>query len=132
MDISAEIIGQVIASPVVELKVFGITHLNEKAYLLRDMWEDTSFQLEKLQRLASKFKHEPSWVLSFTHSFTNEKYMTATLKPKTFLRELFLCMNSVELPLLEVLVMLTCLIRSLGPNPTKAELQDMINNVDAD
>ncbi|GLT89069.1 hypothetical protein SLE2022_070700 [Rubroshorea leprosula] len=89
-DISAKIIGQVMASPVIELKVDGISHLDEKTSLLRDMWEDTSFQLEKLQRLAScvelekeglKFRHEPSWKLSFT-PFTDEKYMKATSKPK--------------------------------------------------
>ncbi|KAE8702089.1 putative phosphoribosylformylglycinamidine synthase [Hibiscus syriacus] len=53
--------------------------------------QDTSFQLEKLQRLTScvesekeglKFRHEPSWPLSFTPSTTDEKYMTATSKPK--------------------------------------------------
>ncbi|GLT43829.1 hypothetical protein SLA2020_177590 [Shorea laevis] len=90
-DISANIIGQVTASPMIELRVDGISHLDEKTSLLRDMWEDTSFQLEKLQRLAScvelekeglKFRHEPSWKLSFTPSFTDEKYMKATSKPK--------------------------------------------------
>ncbi|GLT75445.1 hypothetical protein SLA2020_471690 [Shorea laevis] len=90
-DISAKIIGQVMASPMIELKVDGISYLDEKTSLLRDMWEDTSFQLEKLQRLAScvelekeglKFRHEPSWKLSFTPSFTDEKYMKATSKPK--------------------------------------------------
>ncbi|GMI80027.1 purine biosynthesis 4 [Hibiscus trionum] len=91
VDVTAEIIGQVTASPIIELKVDGVTHLNEKTSLLRDMWEDTSFQLEKLQRLAScvesekeglKFRHEPSWSLSFTPSITDEKYLTATSKPK--------------------------------------------------
>ncbi|TYH11748.1 hypothetical protein ES288_A06G010600v1 [Gossypium darwinii] len=91
LDVSAEIIGRVTTSPVIELKVDGITHLNEKTSLLRDMWEDTSFQLEKLQRLAScvelekeglKFRHEPSWPLSFTPSVTDEKFFTTALKPK--------------------------------------------------
>lgn len=90
-DIFAEVIGEVTASPEIELKVDEISHLNEKTSLVRDMWEDTSFQLEKLQRLAScvelekeglKFRHEPSWKLSFTPSFTDEKYMKATSKPK--------------------------------------------------
>ncbi|KHG14750.1 hypothetical protein F383_18060 [Gossypium arboreum] len=91
LDVSAEIIGRVTTSPVIELKVDGIAHLNEKTSLLRDMWEDTSFQLEKLQRLAScvelekeglKFRHEPSWPLSFTPSVTDEKFFTTALKPK--------------------------------------------------
>uniref|UniRef100_A0A5B6YJT0 phosphoribosylformylglycinamidine synthase n=1 Tax=Davidia involucrata TaxID=16924 RepID=A0A5B6YJT0_DAVIN len=89
--ISAEIIGQVTAAPMVELKVDGATHLNEKTSHLRDMWEETSFQLEKFQRLAScvdlekeglKSRHEPSWALSFTPTFTDEKYMAAISKPK--------------------------------------------------
>ncbi|KAL5734660.1 hypothetical protein ACOSP7_032521 [Xanthoceras sorbifolium] len=89
--VSAEIIGQVTDSPSIELKVDGVTHLNEKTSLLRDMWEETSFELEKFQRLAScvdlekeglKSRREPSWALSFTPSFTDDKYMTATSKPK--------------------------------------------------
>ncbi|KAK9927618.1 hypothetical protein M0R45_024794 [Rubus argutus] len=89
--ISAEIIGQVTATPSIELMVDGVTHLKESTSFVRDMWEETSFQLEKLQRLAScvdlekeglKDRHEPSWKLSFTPSFTDEKYMTTTSKPK--------------------------------------------------
>ncbi|KAJ7960146.1 putative Phosphoribosylformylglycinamidine synthase [Quillaja saponaria] len=53
--------------------------------------EETSFELEKLQRLAScveiekkglKYRQRPSWKLSFTPSFTDEKYLHATSKPK--------------------------------------------------
>ncbi|KAK4403285.1 putative phosphoribosylformylglycinamidine synthase, chloroplastic/mitochondrial [Sesamum angolense] len=89
--VSTEVIGEVTASPVTELTIDGITHLTEETYVLRDLWEETSFQLEKFQRLAScvelerkglRNRHEPSWVLSFTPSYTDEKYMTATLKPK--------------------------------------------------
>ncbi|XP_050236301.1 probable phosphoribosylformylglycinamidine synthase, chloroplastic/mitochondrial [Mercurialis annua] len=89
--VSAEIVGQVTASPMIELKVDGETHINEGTSLLRDMWEETSFQLEKLQRLAScvdsekeglKYRHEPLWKLSFTPTVTDARYMSATLKPK--------------------------------------------------
>lgn len=89
--VSAEIIGHVTTEPVVELKVNGGSHLNEKTSILRDMWEETSFQLEKLQRLAScvdlekdglKNRQEPSWSLSFTPTATDDKYLTATSKPK--------------------------------------------------
>ncbi|GMY08461.1 probable phosphoribosylformylglycinamidine synthase, chloroplastic/mitochondrial [Fagus crenata] len=89
--VSSEIIGQVTASPSIDLKVDEVTHLNEKTSLLRDMWEDTSFQLEKFQRLPTcvelekeglKFRHEPSWELSFTPTFTDEKYINATSKPR--------------------------------------------------
>ncbi|KAA8534181.1 hypothetical protein F0562_031626 [Nyssa sinensis] len=56
----------------------------------RDMWEETSFQLEKFQRLAScldlekeglKSRREPSWALSFTPTFTDRKYMAVISKP---------------------------------------------------
>ena len=89
--VSSEIIGQVTASPSIELKVDEVIHLNEKTALLWDMWEDTSFQLEKFQRLPTcvesekeglKFRHEPSWELSFTPTFTDEKYMNAASKPR--------------------------------------------------
>lgn len=85
------IVGQVTSEPTVELLVDGLGHLNEKTSFLRDMWEETSFQLEKYQRLAScvdqereglKDRHEPAWNLSFTPSFTDEKYLKATVKPK--------------------------------------------------
>ncbi|KAF3976609.1 hypothetical protein CMV_000205 [Castanea mollissima] len=89
--VSSEIFGQVTASPLIELKVDEVIHLNEKTSLLWDMWEDTSFQLEQLQRLPTcvesekeglKFRHEPSWELSFTPTFTDEKYMNAASKPR--------------------------------------------------
>ncbi|KAJ7964551.1 Phosphoribosylformylglycinamidine synthase [Quillaja saponaria] len=89
--VAAELIGLVTATPMIELKVDGITHFNEETSILRDLWEETSFQLEKFQRLAScveiekeglKYRHEPSWKLSFAPSFTEDKYMHATSKPK--------------------------------------------------
>jgi phosphoribosylformylglycinamidine synthase len=89
--VSSEIIGHVTATPSIELKIDGVTRLNEKTSLLRDMWEDTSFQLEKFQRLPTcvelekegmKFRHEPSWELSFSPSSTDPKYMNAASKPR--------------------------------------------------
>ncbi|XLU27026.1 hypothetical protein S245_063092, partial [Arachis hypogaea] len=89
--VSAEIIGQVTIAPSIEVKVDGVSCLKEETTLLRDMWEETSFQLEKFQRLAAcvemekeglKHRYEPSWKLSFTPSFTDDKYLSATVKPK--------------------------------------------------
>ncbi|KAF7831025.1 putative phosphoribosylformylglycinamidine synthase, chloroplastic/mitochondrial [Senna tora] len=86
-----EIIGQVTSAPLIAVKVDGVTHLEEKTSILRDMWEEPSFQLEKYQRLAScvdmereglKHRYAPSWKLSFSPSFTDRKYMSATAKPK--------------------------------------------------
>ncbi|XP_047972283.1 probable phosphoribosylformylglycinamidine synthase, chloroplastic/mitochondrial [Salvia hispanica] len=51
--VSSLIIGKVTSSPIVELKIDGISQLTEKTSELRDLWEETSFELEKLQRLAS-------------------------------------------------------------------------------
>ncbi|KAL9226843.1 hypothetical protein vseg_002610 [Gypsophila vaccaria] len=95
--ISGEIIGRVTSGPTVDLKVDGVTHLNEDVSYLRDVWEETSFDLEKFQRLAScvdsekdglKHRREPSWSLSFTPSFTDDKYMLSATKPKVaILRE---------------------------------------------
>ncbi|XP_027169020.1 probable phosphoribosylformylglycinamidine synthase, chloroplastic/mitochondrial [Coffea eugenioides] len=89
--ISAGIIGSVTVSPVVDVKIDGVTFLNEETSALRDIWEETSFQLEKFQRLAScvesekdglKYRQVPSWDLSFTPTYTDEKYMTSISKPK--------------------------------------------------
>ncbi|KAF3524761.1 hypothetical protein F2Q69_00051569 [Brassica cretica] len=90
-NVTAEIIGKGTESPLIEVKVDGITHLSEETSFLRDMWEDTSFQLEKLQRLAScvemekeglKLRHEPNWKLSFTPFWTNDSYMSKDVKPR--------------------------------------------------
>ncbi|KAH9622733.1 hypothetical protein KSS87_018576 [Heliosperma pusillum] len=95
--ITGEVIGRVTQGPTIDLKVDGVTHLNEDVSYLRDVWEETSFNLEKFQRLAScvdsekqglKYRREPSWSLSFTPSFTDDKYMSLTTKPKVaILRE---------------------------------------------
>ncbi|ONM08577.1 putative phosphoribosylformylglycinamidine synthase chloroplastic/mitochondrial [Zea mays] len=89
--ISANVIGEVTNSPEIEVFIDGNLHLKEKTSDLRDLWEETSFQLEELQRLKSCVKLEkeglkcrtsPSWSLSFTPKFTDGKLLTASLKPK--------------------------------------------------
>lgn len=89
--VSSEVIGEVSASPVIELVVDGDLRLKEETSYLRDMWEETSFQLESLQRLAScvklekeglKNRQSPSWSLSFTPKFTDSKLIAASSKPK--------------------------------------------------
>ncbi|RVW49327.1 putative phosphoribosylformylglycinamidine synthase, chloroplastic/mitochondrial [Vitis vinifera] len=89
--VSAEIIGQVTATPMIELKVDDVTHLNEDTSYLRDMWEETSFSAGKIPKIGFlcgfreeglKSRHEPSWKLSFTPAITDKKYMTAISKPK--------------------------------------------------
>ncbi|KAI7726420.1 hypothetical protein M8C21_027358 [Ambrosia artemisiifolia] len=89
--VSSEIIGQVTAEPTIGLEIDGMTHLNEKTVDLRDIWEETCFHIEKKHKLAAcvtsekeglKNRHEPEWRLTFTPSFTDEKYMNAVSKPK--------------------------------------------------
>ncbi|XP_042476157.1 probable phosphoribosylformylglycinamidine synthase, chloroplastic/mitochondrial isoform X2 [Macadamia integrifolia] len=89
--ISFEVIGHVTASPNIELIVDGETQLKEEMSHLRDMWEETSFHLERFQRLAScvesekeglKNRHKPSWMLSFTPTFTDQEWIKASKKPK--------------------------------------------------
>ncbi|GAB2299770.1 hypothetical protein Dimus_033825 [Dionaea muscipula] len=90
-EISCQVIGQVSELQTIDLKVDGTTHLNEDTTYLRDIWEETSFDLEKFQRLAScvelekeglKKRHGPSWSLSFTPAFTDQNYLLETTKPK--------------------------------------------------
>ena len=73
------------------MSVNNTLHLNEKTSYLRDLWEETSFLLERCQRLEScvqseqeglKNRHAPAWELSFVPRFTNEKFMDSKSKPK--------------------------------------------------
>nr|XP_051177914.1 probable phosphoribosylformylglycinamidine synthase, chloroplastic/mitochondrial [Lolium perenne] len=89
--VSTNVIGEVTAAPEIELLVDGEMRLKEKTSDLRDLWEETSFQLEELQRLKSCVKLEkeglksrtsPSWHLSFTPKFTDKKLLTSSSKPK--------------------------------------------------
>ncbi|KAH7670802.1 phosphoribosylformylglycinamidine synthase protein [Dioscorea alata] len=89
--VPSEIIGNVTASQMIDLSVDDAVQLKEEMPYLRDLWEETSFHLEGFQRLAScvelekkglKSRHTPLWELSFTPKFTDEVFMSATLKPK--------------------------------------------------
>ncbi|XP_044981049.1 probable phosphoribosylformylglycinamidine synthase, chloroplastic/mitochondrial [Hordeum vulgare subsp. vulgare] len=88
--VSANVIGEVTAAQEIELLVDGEVRLKERTSDLRDLWEETSFQLEELQRLKSCVKLEkeglksrtsPSWHLSFTPKFTDKKLLSASSKP---------------------------------------------------
>ncbi|KAG0494314.1 hypothetical protein HPP92_005308 [Vanilla planifolia] len=90
-DISTEVIGKTTASPMIVLSVDDTQQLKEDMRYLRDLWEETSFQLEGLQRLSSCVNQEkqglknrriPSWRLSFTPEFTDYELMHSASKPK--------------------------------------------------
>ncbi|CAL4942304.1 unnamed protein product [Urochloa decumbens] len=89
--VSANVIGKVTTAPEIELVVDGEVRLKEKTSDLRDMWEETSFNLEERQRLKScvklekeglKSRKSPLWHLSFTPKFTEKKVLTTATKPK--------------------------------------------------
>ncbi|KAG6541607.1 hypothetical protein Mapa_017000 [Marchantia paleacea] len=89
--VTCSAIGKVTSDPKIVVSVDGEVHVDKPTAHLRDLWEETSFTLEKLQRLESCVQQEqqglkdrttPTWELSFTPSKTDEKYMNSTLKPK--------------------------------------------------
>ncbi|BBN14710.1 phosphoribosylformylglycinamidine synthase [Marchantia polymorpha subsp. ruderalis] len=89
--VTCSAIGKVTSDPKIVVSVDGEVHVDKPTSYLRDLWEETSFTLEKLQRLESCVEQEqqglkdrttPTWELSFTPSKTDEKYMNSTVKPK--------------------------------------------------
>jgi phosphoribosylformylglycinamidine synthase len=76
----------------VKISVNDILCIDEKMSSLRDIWESTSFQLERLQRNPAcvvqeqeslKFRTAPAWKLSFTPEPTSQLIMSCTDdKPK--------------------------------------------------
>ncbi|CAM6130035.1 unnamed protein product [Calypogeia fissa] len=89
--VSCSVIGHVTTDPNVKVSVGGAVHVDRSTAYLRDVWEDTSFTLERLQRLEScvqaeqeglKSRTTPVWELSFTPSRTADTYMLSTSKPK--------------------------------------------------
>jgi len=76
----------------VKISVNDILCIDEKMSSLRDIWESTSFQLERLQRNPAcvvqeqeslKFRTAPAWKLSFTPEPTSQLIMSGTdNKPK--------------------------------------------------
>ena len=72
--VSSHLIGRVTESSAVKVTINGDIHLDEDMTVLRDLWEETSFKLEGLQRLAScverereglKTRKAPNWALTF-------------------------------------------------------------------
>ncbi|XP_078440544.1 purine biosynthesis 4 [Wolffia australiana] len=72
--VAATVIGKSTSEPAVKVTVDGAVHVEQPMTRLRDTWEDTSFQLEALQRLPACVEKEklglahrkaPFWALSF-------------------------------------------------------------------
>ncbi|CAI5512570.1 unnamed protein product [Closterium sp. Naga37s-1] len=98
--VPATVIGQVTSPsssapaspPLLSVAVAGVPVLEgESMPAWRDVWEESSFLLEQMQRTETcavaemeglKHRKEPSWKLPFTPSRTAHELMTATTKPK--------------------------------------------------
>lgn len=79
------------SNPHVSIAVDGQEVVSDTTASLRDVWEETSFSLEKLQRLEAcaeaeqeglKHRETPAWKLSFTPSRTSDVIMNSPSKPK--------------------------------------------------
>ena len=90
-------IGSVSSGDSIKISIGDSTCIDEKMTVLRDIWEATSFQLEKRQRNPEcvvqeeeglKHRQAPDWKLSFTPSPTDAAIMNEEKKPKVaILRE---------------------------------------------
>ncbi|GMH61806.1 hypothetical protein TrRE_jg10546, partial [Triparma retinervis] len=84
-------IGKVTAKGDVAVSVNGSAEITGTTAALRDLWEETSFQLEKRQRDPAlvqleqdglKERKAPKWTLTYTPEATPEAVMKAASKPK--------------------------------------------------
>jgi len=89
--VPAAVIGSVTAEPHVSVSCNGTRHVNAATTALRDQWEATSFELERLQSAADTVAQEqaglstrtaPKWELTYTPTRTPQSVMEATEKPK--------------------------------------------------
>ncbi len=85
------VIGRTLAAPEIRIDVGGVTVLEADMRDLRDTWEATSFQLDRLQADPShveqeergvRERHEPLLSLSFTPNQTAAAILEASAKPK--------------------------------------------------
>lgn len=84
-------IGKVKTDQSIDVKVDGEIIISEPTSYLRDLWEETSFSLERLQRLEAcvqaeqeglKHRETPAWKLSFTPTKSSEDILNSPSKPK--------------------------------------------------
>lgn len=92
--VSCSIIGKVTPSQSVDIRVAGQTAVSGNTAALRDIWEETSFALERLQAAEEcvdeeqrglKSRTAPKWVLPFVPSFTAADKMSSTDKVRNWL-----------------------------------------------
>eukprot|EP00245_Coleochaete_scutata_P014824 TRINITY_DN6413_c0_g1_i1.p1 TRINITY_DN6413_c0_g1~~TRINITY_DN6413_c0_g1_i1.p1 ORF type:complete len:531 (-),score=70.22 TRINITY_DN6413_c0_g1_i1:315-1682(-) len=89
--VPCSVIGQVLEEPTVKISVGSAVHVEDTTARLRDLWEEASFLLERLQRAESCVDAEqiglasrtaPTWRLPFTPTRTPDAVMSAAVKPK--------------------------------------------------
>lgn len=87
--VPAAVIGHVTAAPTCAISVAGVSQISGGTAALRDVWEETSFALERLQSAVEcvdaeqsglKDQKAPKWVLPFTPAFTSADKMASTNK----------------------------------------------------
>ncbi|KAG0595885.1 hypothetical protein M758_UG206700 [Ceratodon purpureus] len=89
--VQCHVVGYVTSHPHVSIAVDGDEVVSDTTATLRDIWEETSFSLEKLQCLEDcveaeqeglKHRKTPAWKLSFTPSRTSKELLDCPSKPK--------------------------------------------------
>lgn len=89
--VSISHIGSVISNDSIEVKIGETVVIKGKMTEYRDIWEATSFQLERLQRnpecvaqeeVGLKHRKTPAWTLTYEPTYTSEEVMTKENKPK--------------------------------------------------
>lgn len=87
--VPCSIIGSVVLEQKIDIKVAGETAISGNTAALRDVWEETSFTLERLQAAEECVDQEqsglksltaPVWKLPFTPAFTPADKMSSTDK----------------------------------------------------
>jgi phosphoribosylformylglycinamidine synthase len=87
--VPCSIIGRVVPDQAVDIRVGGEAAVSGNTAALRDVWEQTSFALERLQaaeecvdqeQAGLKSRTAPKWVLPFTPTFTPAEQMSNTNK----------------------------------------------------
>eukprot|EP00271_Cylindrocystis_brebissonii_P003745 TRINITY_DN15006_c0_g1_i1.p1 TRINITY_DN15006_c0_g1~~TRINITY_DN15006_c0_g1_i1.p1 ORF type:complete len:1505 (-),score=313.27 TRINITY_DN15006_c0_g1_i1:907-5385(-) len=90
-DVPLLLLGSVQSNPSIQISVGGKSEVEGSVTALRDVWEETSFTLERMQRLEScvtaeqtglKERKTPNWIVPFTPTRTPEEILSRDHKVK--------------------------------------------------
>jgi phosphoribosylformylglycinamidine synthase len=91
MDITCEVVGRTLASNGVSLSINGQEVLADTVQSLRDVWEESAFELERLQcadvcvdseASSLSVRRAPSWNIPFFPEYTDDEVLQSTDKHK--------------------------------------------------